>query len=155
MKETYFESVIMIERLHRLFLEVIKVELERMNIRDVNNVQCLVLYNIGKGQVTVGELTQRGYYLGSNVSYNLRKMVQNGYIIQEPSLHDRRSSHVKLSPKGVKLHERLDDLFEIHSKSLIKEGVSDKDSEQFSQVLRKLEGFWSSLLTRDLRRSNF
>src|SRR5476649_1853148 len=111
MKESYFQSVVMIERLHRLFLEVVKVELDRLDIRDINNVQCLVLYNIGKGQVTVGELTNRGYYLGSNVSYNLRKMVQHSYLVQEASAHDRRSSHVKLSDKGLSLHDKLDDLF--------------------------------------------
>ncbi|MGV8947891.1 MAG: MarR family winged helix-turn-helix transcriptional regulator [Candidatus Paracaedibacter sp.] len=152
MKENYFKSVVMIERLHRLFLEVVKVELDRMKIRDINNVQCLVLYNVGRGQVTVGELTNRGYYLGSNVSYNLRKMVQNSYLIQEPSSHDRRSSHVKLSDKGMKLHDRLDELFTMHAKALAHEGVDDKKSEELDNMLTSLEGFWTSLLTRDLRR---
>lgn len=152
MKESYFQSVVMIERLHRLFLEVVKVELDRMDIRDINNVQCLVLYNIGKGQVTVGELTNRGYYLGSNVSYNLRKMVQNGYLVQEPSSHDRRSSHVRLSSKGLDLHSRLDGLFQMHAKALNGEGISDEGIEQLDETLHKLEGFWNGLLTRDLRR---
>ena len=103
MKDSYFEAVVMIERLHRLFLEVVKMELDKLHTRDINNVQALVLYNIGKSQLTVGELTNRGYYLGSNVSYNLRKMVQNDYVLQVPSPHDRRSSHVKLSAKGLEL----------------------------------------------------
>ena len=120
MKGAYFESVIMIERLHRLFLEVIKIELDRMGVRDINNVQCLVLYNIGTEEVTVGELTNRGYYLGSNVSYNLRKMVQNQYLIQEPSPHDRRSSHVKLSKKGLELFNKFDGLLDMHANHLIK-----------------------------------
>lgn len=152
MKENYFKSVVMIERLHRLFLEVVKVELDRMKIRDINNVQCLVLYNVGRGQVTVGELTNRGYYLGSNVSYNLRKMVQNGYLIQEPSPHDRRSSHVKLSDKGLKLHDKLDELFTMHAKTLAHEGVDATKASQLDEMLTSLEGFWTSLLTRDLRR---
>lgn len=152
MKENYFKSVVMIERLHRLFLEVVKVELDRAKIRDINNVQCLVLYNIGRGQVTVGELTNRGYYLGSNVSYNLRKMVQNGYLIQEPSPHDRRSSHVKLSAKGLGLHDKLDELFTIHAKALVHEGVDDHAVAKLDETLTQLEGFWTSLLTRDLRR---
>ncbi len=153
MKESYFQSVVMIERLHRLFLEVIKVELDRLAIRDINNVQCLILYNIGKGQVTVGELTNRGYYLGSNVSYNLRKMVQNGYLVQEPSMHDRRSSHVRLSNKGMDLHSKLDQLFDMHAAALRQEGVSNDHSKQMEDTLNKLESFWTSLLTRDLRRS--
>lgn len=152
MKDIYFESVVMIERLHRLFLEVVKAELDRINIRDINNVQCLVLYNIGKDQVTVGELTNRGYYLGSNVSYNLRKMVQNGYLIQEPSSHDRRSSHVKLSNKGLSLHSMLDDLFETHAKALVSDGMGQDRNVMLSENLRHLEGFWQGLLTRDTRR---
>ena len=151
MKENYFKSVVMIERLHRLFLEVIKVELDRMNIRDINNVQCLVLYNVGRGQVTVGELTNRGYYLGSNVSYNLRKMVLNSYLIQEPSPHDRRSSHVKLSAKGLSLHDKLDELFTMHTKALAKEGVDAPRADQLDKTLGSIEAFWTSLLTRDLR----
>lgn len=152
MKENYFKSVVMIERLHRLFLEVVKIELDRMKIRDINNVQCLVLYNVGRGQVTVGELTNRGYYLGSNVSYNLRKMVQNSYLLQEPSTHDRRSSHVKLSEKGIKLHDKLDELFTMHAKALAHEGIDAAKASQLDNMLTTLEGFWTSLLTRDLRR---
>jgi DNA-binding MarR family transcriptional regulator len=152
MKENYFKSVVMIERLHRLFLEVVKVELDRMKIRDINNVQCLVLYNVGRGQVTVGELTNRGYYLGSNVSYNLRKMVQHGYLVQEPSPHDRRSSHVKLSSKGLDLHDKLDELFTMHAKALAHEGVDEVKGTQLDSTLSSLDTFWTSLLTRDLRK---
>ena len=152
MKENYFKSVVMIERLHRLFLEVVKIELDRMKIRYINNVQCLVLYNVGRGQVTVGELTNRGYYLGSNVSYNLRKMVQNEYLIQEPSSHDRRSSHVKLSEKGIKLHDKLDELFTMHAKALAHEGIDTAKANELDGMLTSLESFWTSLLTRDLRR---
>jgi DNA-binding MarR family transcriptional regulator len=142
----------MIERMHRLFLEVVKAELDKLDIRDVNNVQCLVLYNIGKGQVTVGELTNRGYYLGSNVSYNLRKMVQNGYLVQEPSEHDRRSSHVRLSDKGLELHNKLDTVFSGHAKHLTSAGLTDDQVKELDDTLHKLEGFWMGLLTRDLRR---
>lgn len=152
MKDSYFQSVVMIERLHRLFLEVIKVELDRLDIRDINNVQCLVLYNIGKGQVTVGELTNRGYYLGSNVSYNLRKMVQNSYLVQEPSEHDKRSSHVRLSDKGLELYNRLDEILAHHSHALNKVDISVEKMQDLGDTLQKLESFWSNLIVRDLRR---
>ena len=151
MKEAYFDSVVMIERLHRLFLEVIKVELDRLDVRDINNVQALVLYNIGEDQVTVGELTNRGYYLGSNVSYNLRKMVQNNYIIQEPSPHDRRSSHVKLSPKGRELFAKVDNIIQTHSAHLSTQGEDATLMADIDKLLKKLEGFWSRLLVRDLK----
>ena len=90
-KEVYFEPIRLIARLHRQFLEVVKVELDRTGMADINNIQALILSNIGKEELTVGELTNRGYYLGSNVSYNVKKMVENGYLEQERSLHDRRS----------------------------------------------------------------
>ena len=64
MKESYFDVVVMIERLHRLFLEVVREELDRLSKQDITNVQALILYNIGRNnQLTVGELTNRGYYL--------------------------------------------------------------------------------------------
>src|SRR5438105_7927942 len=95
MADGYPEVISLIERLHRHFLEVVKLELEGLGIPDINNVQGMMLYNIGDAEMTVGELTLRGCYLGSNVSYNVKKMVENGYLAQERSLHDRRSSHVR------------------------------------------------------------
>ncbi len=72
----YYDAIQLIERLHRHFLDVLKVELDRKGIQDINNVQSMILYNIGHDELTVGELTIRGYYLGSNVSYNVKKMVE-------------------------------------------------------------------------------
>lgn len=152
MKDSYFKSVVMIERLHRLFLDVVRTELDKLDIRDINNVQCLVLYNIGKGQVTVGELTNRGYYLGSNVSYNLRKMVQNGYLVQEPSAHDRRSSHVRLSTKGADLHNKLDSIFDMHANSLKTFGIEDEHVGLLDETLHRLETFWTSLMKGETRK---
>src|SRR3546814_19015032 len=99
-QQPYYQSIVLIERLHRHFLELVKAELERRGIQDINNVQSLILYNIGTDELTVGELTARGYYLGSNVSYNVKKMVENGYLVRERSLQDRRSVRVRLSDTG-------------------------------------------------------
>ena len=104
MKEQYLISIRLIERLHRRFLDVIKAELDRLGIEDINNVQTLILFNINEEQLTVGELTVRGYYLGSNVSYNVKKLVENEYLIQERSSHDRRMTRVRLSPEGSRPH---------------------------------------------------
>ena len=147
MKEAYFESIVMVERVHRLFLEVINIELEKQGTHDINNVQALILYNIGEGQLSVGELTNRGYYLGSNVSYNLRKMVQYGYVEQIQSLHDKRSSFVKLSNKGVILFKALDKAMTVQSDSL-KKDAPDVDILKFVDTLKKLEKFWAAFLTR-------
>src|SRR5947199_3620781 len=107
MNTAYLEVISLVERLHRHFLEVVKLELEGLGIHDINNVQGMMLFNIGDAEMTVGELTLRGCYLGSNVSYNVKKMVENGYLTQQRSLHDRRSIHVRLTEKGNGLRDRL------------------------------------------------
>src|SRR5438128_12183768 len=98
--DAYFQVISLIERLHRQFLELVKLELDGLGIHDINNVQGMMLFSIGDSEMTVGELTLRGCYLGSNVSYNVKKMVENGYLVQQRSLHDRRSIHVRLTDKG-------------------------------------------------------
>ena len=110
----YLDSINLIERLHRQFLELAFDDLDRLGVQDINNIQALILYNIGDDELTVGELTVRGYYLGSNVSYNVKKLVENGYLIQQRSLHDRRSFHVKASERGVAVYRHLSALFERH-----------------------------------------
>lgn len=138
----YYDSINLIERLHRQFLDVLKVELERANILDINNVQSMILHNIGTDELTVGELTVRGYYLGSNVSYNVKKMVENGYLAQERSTHDKRSIRVKLSDKGRKLNDGIAKLYKKHQERLGAAGLSDARLESMNQVLRDLETFW-------------
>src|ERR1700731_1537974 len=114
MTNGYLEVISLVERLHRHFLEVVKLELEGLGIHDINNVQGLMLFNTGDAEMTVGELTLRGCYLGSNVSYNVKKMVENRYIVQERSVHDRRSIHVQLTKKGRTLRDKLTAMHERH-----------------------------------------
>src|SRR3954466_9165439 len=141
MTNGYLEVISLVERLHRHFLEVVKLELDGLRIHDINNVQGLMLFNIGDAEMSVGELTLRGYYLGSNVSYNVRKLVENGYLIQERSVHDRRSIRVKLSPKGLVLCDRVDAMFERQVKALVGTG-SLEDLNQAANYYRRLERFW-------------
>ncbi len=143
-KDVYLEIVFLIERLHRLFLENIKVELEDAAIYDINNIQALILYNIGEGRISVGELTNRGYYLGSNVSYNIRKMVENGFLMQETSPHDKRSTIVSLSPKkGMDFFNFIDKVMNKHIDKLEKEGLKDSLLNETSSQLKSLERVWS------------
>ena len=107
LKDLYLATVRLLERLHRQFLELVEVELDRLKVEDINNVQSLILFHIGRDNLTVGELLTRGYYLGSNVSYNVRKLVETGYLVQDRSVHDRRSSRVFLSDKGLALYDKL------------------------------------------------
>jgi len=140
----YFDVVNLIERLHRQFLDLLKVELERRNIQDINNVQSLILYNIGDEEITVGELTARGFYLGSNVSYNLKKMVENEYLVQERSVHDRRSIRVRLSDKGHDLRRTLGELFEGQIETLPNSGFDEERLKRMVEDLRRLERFWQA-----------
>ncbi len=140
----YFETVIKIERLHKLFLEVVKAELFKLKIRDITNVQALILYNLGDNSVTVGELNEK-YYLGTNISYNLRKLVKNGYFIKEISIHDTRTFNVKLSDKGFELHRKLDKIFNSHVHDLKLDGY-DQSLGDLSIPLDGMEEFWIDTL---------
>ena len=142
MNNAYLEVISLVERLHRHFLEVVKLELEGLGIHDINNVQGMMLFNIGEAEMTVGELTLRGCYLGSNVSYNVKKMVENGYLAQERSMHDRRSVHVRLTEKGVRLRDKLSLMHRRHSEMLAKGLVSAEDLQAAGVTLRRLERFW-------------
>jgi len=142
MSNAYLEVISLVERLHRHFLEVVKLELDGLRIHDINNVQGLMLFNIGDAEMSVGELTLRGCYLGSNVSYNVKKLVENGYLVQERSVHDRRSIHVRLTEKGRALCERLGDMHKRHIEMLAQTAITDADLQASSLTLRRLERFW-------------
>ena len=146
MKDKYLVTIRLIERLHRRFLDVIKTELDRLGVEDINNVQTLILSNINEDQLTVGELTIRGYYLGSNVSYNVKKLVENGYLIQERSSHDRRMTRVKLSEKGLELTAKIDDLYQRNADALAEGIVSEDQLAELNNVLNSLERYWSRLV---------
>jgi DNA-binding MarR family transcriptional regulator len=138
----YLEVISLVERLHRQFLEVVKLEIEGLGIHDINNVQGMMLFNIGDAEMTVGELTLRGCYLGSNVSYNVQKMVENGYLARQRSLHDGRSIHVSLTEKGIKLRDRLITMHERHAAMLPRAALSSDDLQGAGGTLRQLERFW-------------
>lgn len=119
----YLEALALVERLHRLLLDVIKDEFERVNMLEINAVQALLLFNIGDNEVTAGELKSRGYYQGSNVSYNLKKLVEMGYMHHQRCEIDRRSVRVKLTSKGRDVHNIVSQLFERHAEGLQDKGV--------------------------------
>jgi DNA-binding MarR family transcriptional regulator len=151
LKEKYLVSLKLIERLHRLLLDVIKDEFERLGRTDVNSVQALLLFNIGKAELTAGELTSRGYYLGSNVSYNLKKLVEAGYINHQRSSTDRRSVRVRLTDKGREVCRVVNALYQRQLKSLEQVGGIDaNDLEALNRSLIRLERFWSDQIRYQL-----
>ena len=140
----YLESLRLVERLHRRLLDVIKDEFERNGRSDVNSVQALLLYNIGDSDLTAGELRTRGYYLGSNVSYNLKKLVDSGYISHQRSDMDRRSVRVSLTEKGREVADIVTDLYERHTTSIQKiGGIGASEFETLNKSLMRLERFWT------------
>jgi DNA-binding MarR family transcriptional regulator len=146
-KHSYLETIRLIERLHRRFLDVIKTELDRLGVEDINNVQTLILFNINEEQLTVGELTARGYYLGSNVSYNVKKLVENGYLQQERSPHDRRMTRVRLSEKGLDLTQKIDQLYQKNADDLANGVASEAQLGEINRVLVAIERYWSSYIS--------
>ena len=142
MDNPYLQVISYVERIHRQFLEVVKLELEGFGIHDINNVQAMMLFNIGDAEMTVGELTLRGCYLGSNVSYNVRKMVENEYLAHERSVHDRRSIHVRLTEKGIKLRDSLTTMHRRQAEMLSRAAVGADDLQAVGVTLRRLERFW-------------
>ena len=140
----YLDSLSLLERLHRLLLDVVKDEFERLGILEINSVQALLLFNVGDNEVTAGELKSRGYYQGSNVSYNLKKLVELGYMHHQRSEIDRRSVRVRLTEKGRRVRVQLSDLFARHAEGLRKRGLIDADAmDNINQSLKRMERFWT------------
>ena len=140
----YLQLLHLVERLHRQLLDVIKDELERLGQTEVNSVQALLLYNIGDAELTPGELRSRGHYLGSNVSYNLKQLVEKGYIRDERSNTDRRSKRVSLTQSGLEVRDSLSSLFERQLGSVQQVGgVNAELIETTNKALQRLERFWA------------
>lgn len=141
--EAYIEAIRLIERTHRRFLDVVKDELDRLGKDEVNNVQAVLLHNLGREVLTPSELKSRGYYMGSNVSYNLKKLGELGYLTQERSSHDRRTVRITVTEKGAEIAGIVDGLLARHLQSLGPiGGVDCSGLSEVAQTLRRLDRFW-------------
>ena len=140
----YLESLALVERLHRLLLDVIKDEFERLGILEINAVQGLLLFNIGDNEVTAGELKSRGYYQGSNVSYNLKKLVEYDFMHHQRCEIDRRSVRVRLTEKGRKVRDVVQDLFRRHAIGVEDAtGINADKVFDINMTLKRIERYWS------------
>jgi DNA-binding MarR family transcriptional regulator len=139
-RSLYLESLQLVERLHRRLLDVIKDEFDRNGRSDINAIQALLLFNIGSAELTAGELRSRGYYLGSNVSYNLKKLVDLGFINHQRSRVDRRSVRISLTPKGSEVADVVGKLYDRHIGSI--EQVGGISSDEF----QRLDRFWNDTI---------
>lgn len=142
-KKEYLELTRLIERLHRRFLDLIRAELNRLGIRDINSVQALLLANIGDEQIAIRDLVERGYYQGSNVSYNIKKLAEMGYLDQERSTHDRRSVSIRLTEKALNVVGDIRDLEKKIAGQLDDENFGTAEIDSVCQALRRVERTWS------------
>ena len=144
LRTLYLESLTLVERLHRRLLDVVKDEFDRQGRADLTAVQAILLYNIGEDELTAGELKSRGYYQGSNVSYNLKKLVDLGFVSHRRSKVDKRTVRVALTPEGKDVAAIVAELYERHIGSVEKVGGIDADEfEQLNRVMLRLDRFWN------------
>ncbi len=147
----YHDLARIIERMHRRFLDVVRIELGRVGIDDISPVQVLMLMNIGNEELSVRDLMERGYYLGSNASYNLKHLVETGYVDRAPSQRDRRAARLRLSEKGAYLCAELRRLEASQADTLVRSDGDREDFETTYRTLRRLERTWSDIIRYDGR----
>lgn len=143
-RPVYIEALTLVERLHRRLLDVVKDEFDRRGRNDINAVQALLLYNIGDKELTASELRTRGYYLGSNVSYNIKKLVELGFLHYARSRLDRRAIRISLTPQGHEIHDIVAALYE--KQAMTVEPIGGVSAEEFRLLnvsLGRLERFWT------------
>lgn len=146
-RSLYLESLQLVERLHRRLLDVIKDEFDRAGRSDINAIQALLLFNIGSSELTAGELRSRGYYLGSNVSYNLKKLVEMDFINHQRSRVDRRSVRISLTPKGREIADVVARLYDRHIGSIEQVGgINSDEFQQMNRALQRLDRFWNDTI---------
>lgn len=143
-KTVYLEAVRLVERVHRRFLDVVKDEFDRQGRADVNAVQAVLLFNIGDDELTAGELKSRGYYQGSNVSYNLKKLVDSGHVNHQRSADDKRAVRISLSPKGREVAEVVGRLFDRQVRTITEiGGLGEEEFNRMNTSLQRLDRYWN------------
>ncbi len=143
-REPYLQAVTLVERLHRRLLDVVKDELDRRGLVEINPVQALLLYNIGDQELSVGDLRSRGYYLGTNVSYNVKKLVEMEFVKYQRSAFDRRSVRIQLTAKGQDVYEIVAGLYDKHACTVEQAGGIDVgEFASLTKLLTRLERFWT------------
>jgi DNA-binding MarR family transcriptional regulator len=142
MKNTYYTLITKIEKIHRMFLETLKREIENLNLKDISSVQASIVYNIGEEQVNINTLMSREYYLGSNVNYNLRQLLDHNYILEQRGCYDRRHTIVFLSAKGIALYKNLTDVFDEHEKMLAKMDMNEPQLKSILSNMKQIEEFF-------------
>lgn len=146
LKKEYLELTRLIERLHRRYLDVLRAELTRRGVKDINSVQALLLSNIGDDEISIRDLIERGYYQGSNVSYNVKKLTDFGYLTQERSLHDRRSVSIRLTDAAKDVVKIIRELEDHHTDALAEQETGADEFQEIRRVLLRMERTWTDYI---------
>lgn len=143
----------LIERMHRRFLDVVRIELERSGVTDISPVQVMMLGAIGDEEISVRDLIERGYYLGSNASYNLKQLVDGGYVDRAAAARDKRSARLKVAAKGKAVLSTLAAVEAKWATPLTKDGT--QALEETFRTLLALERSWSEAVRGAPMNSDF
>ncbi|MET0430098.1 MAG: MarR family transcriptional regulator [Microvirga sp.] len=143
---THLDLVRVVERVHRRYLDLFRLDLGRLGIDDLSPSQVMMLFTIGNDELSVRDLIDRGYYLGSNASYNLKRLVETGYVDRNASERDRRSARIRLSQKGQELCEAVRKLDESYQRLVARTAEEARELEVAFRTLRRLEQAWTSSL---------
>jgi DNA-binding MarR family transcriptional regulator len=146
MTDHYVNVIRLIDKLHRQLMVLFQVELtKRLDAGDLTPVQAMILFNIGNDELPIRELSERGHYLGSNVSYNLKRLKALGYMQDRPSEHDRRSILVRATDKGRAFAERMREAFDRHVEELRGGYAADDALASLVSDLERLSAFWNAM----------
>lgn len=148
MKENYLEAIALIEKNYRLYLDVLKSEIQTLGTLDVNHTQAMILCHIGDRKLSISEIVDKGHFVGSNVSYNVKKLITSKYLQSEISEFDKRAVYITLTNKGKVMKDKLNASIESHKNIFNKYGLAQKEFEQLTETLHKLEYCLSKILKK-------
>ncbi|MBF9233882.1 winged helix DNA-binding protein [Microvirga sp. BT350] len=143
---SHLDLLRVVERVHRRYLDIFRLDLGRLGVDDLSPSQVMMLFTIGADELTVRDLIDRGYYLGSNASYNLKRLAETGYIDRNASERDRRSARIRLSEKGRKLCEAVRKMDVSYHRLVARNAEERHELEIAFKTLQRLEQVWTGAL---------
>lgn len=142
--DSFLKSLSLLEQAHRRLHDVVKDDLERSGERNLTGVQALLIYEIGEEETPASVLRARGAFAGTSLSYNVKKLQEGGYLTQSRSKADKRTVHLKLTERGLKVRDQVANLFDKQAGALEPTAsVRHDDLDQLNKTVSRLERFWS------------
>lgn len=114
----YFQLVRLCESTYKAFLDSLKCALFDLEINNLSPIQALIILNLGENEINIKDFIRCGYYSGTNVTYNLNSLVENGYMLSIKNPGDARSRRISLSEKGIGVFDALSNMINNHNKTV-------------------------------------